>query len=134
MSKMKSETDETLVAMYANGNNDAFDALLERYKQTIHSYIYFSVRDYDLTEDLFQETFMKVITTIRPLQGVDYAYRAQPHHRSLPPGAQREHHLERRGSRGSFQRYALQRQDDRGNVGQQTGVRRRQEDDPLFTC
>ena len=65
MSKMKSETDETLVAMYANGNNDAFDALLERYKQTIHSYIYFSVRDYDLTEDLFQETFMKVITTIR---------------------------------------------------------------------
>ena len=62
---MKSETDETLVAMYANGNNDAFDALLERYKQTIHSYIYFSVRDYDLTEDLFQETFMKVITTIR---------------------------------------------------------------------
>ena len=65
MNKMKSETDETLVAMYANGNNDAFDALLERYKQTIHSYIYFSVRDHDLTEDIFQETFVKVITTIR---------------------------------------------------------------------
>ena len=68
MSKMKSETDETLVAMYANGNNDASDAPLERNKQTIHSYIYFSVRDYDLTEDLFQETFMKVITTIRQVR------------------------------------------------------------------
>lgn len=65
MNKMKSETDETLVAMYAKGNNDAFDALLDRYKQTIHSYIYFSVRDRDVTEDIFQETFVKVITTIK---------------------------------------------------------------------
>lgn len=65
MNKMKSETDETLVAMYAKGNNEAFDALLDRYKQTIHSYIYFSVRDRDVTEDIFQETFVKVITTIK---------------------------------------------------------------------
>ncbi len=65
MNKMKSETDEALVAMYAKGNNEAFDALLDRYKQTIHSYIYFSVRDRDVTEDIFQETFVKVITTIK---------------------------------------------------------------------
>ena len=65
MNKMKSETDEALVAMYTKGNNEAFDALLDRYKQTIHSYIYFSVRDRDVTEDIFQETFVKVITTIK---------------------------------------------------------------------
>ena len=65
MKKMKSETDEALVAMYAKGINAAFDVLLDRYKHTIHTYIYFSVRDRDLTEDIFQETFIKVITTIK---------------------------------------------------------------------
>lgn len=65
MNTMKSKTDEELVAMYAKGNNSAFDALLNRYKHTIHTYIYFSVRDRDTTEDIFQETFVKVITTIK---------------------------------------------------------------------
>ena len=51
--------------MYAKGNNIAFDVLLNRYKSSVHSYIYYIVRDRDLTEDIFQETFVKVILTIK---------------------------------------------------------------------
>jgi RNA polymerase sigma-70 factor (ECF subfamily) len=57
--------DEELVVLYAEGENAAFDVLLNRYKSCIYSYIYFIVRSKDLAEDIFQETFMKVIMTIK---------------------------------------------------------------------
>ena len=65
MKNLKSIADEELVVMYAKGNNIAFDVLLNRYKSSVHSYIYYIVRDRDLTEDIFQETFVKVILTIK---------------------------------------------------------------------
>jgi len=65
MKNLKSMADEELVVMYAKGNNIAFDVLLNRYKSSVHSYIYYIVRDRDLTEDIFQETFVKVILTIK---------------------------------------------------------------------
>jgi RNA polymerase sigma factor, sigma-70 family len=65
MSTLKTMTDEELVALYADGNNAAFDVLLNRYKSRIHSYIYFIVRNRDLAEDIFQETFVKAIVTIK---------------------------------------------------------------------
>lgn len=65
MSKLNLMTDEDLVVSYAEGNNSAFDVLLNRYKGSVHSYIYFIVRNKELTEDLFQETFVKVIMTIK---------------------------------------------------------------------
>ena len=65
MKNLKSMTDETLVDLYANGNNSAFDVLLNRYQKSIHSYIFYIVRNQDLTEDIFQETFLKVIMTIK---------------------------------------------------------------------
>ena len=65
MKNLKSMTDESLVDLYANGNNSAFDVLLNRYKKSIHSYIFYIVRNNDLTEDIFQETFLKVIMTIK---------------------------------------------------------------------
>ena len=58
-------TDEELVVLYSEGNNEAFDILLTRYKDRIYSYIYYTVKDSDLTEDIFQETFVKVIMTIK---------------------------------------------------------------------
>lgn len=58
-------TDEELVVLYAEGDNAAFDQLLDRYKSSIHSYIFFIVRNKELTEDIFQETFVKVIMTIK---------------------------------------------------------------------
>ncbi|MDR3261129.1 MAG: sigma-70 family RNA polymerase sigma factor [Tannerella sp.] len=65
MKNLKTMTDEELVVLYANGTNPAFDVLLNRYKSSVHSYIYYTVRDRDLTEDIFQETFVKVIMTIQ---------------------------------------------------------------------
>ncbi|MDL2256147.1 sigma-70 family RNA polymerase sigma factor [Parabacteroides sp. OttesenSCG-928-K15] len=62
---MKSMTDEQLVVLYAKGENAAFDVLLNRYRKSIHSYIYYIVHNRDLAEDIFQETFVKVIMTIR---------------------------------------------------------------------
>ena len=58
-------SDEQLVKNYANGDSDAFDTLLARYQQKIYSYILFLVHDDEVADDLFQETFMKAIVTIR---------------------------------------------------------------------
>jgi len=58
-------TDEQLVSQYSEGNNSAFDILLNRYKNKLYSYIYFNVRDNDKADDLFQETFVKAIMTIQ---------------------------------------------------------------------
>ena len=58
-------TDGQLVAAYADGDNLAFDTLLMRYRQRLFSYIFQMVRDRDLADDIFQETFIKAITTIR---------------------------------------------------------------------
>jgi RNA polymerase sigma-70 factor (ECF subfamily) len=65
MNTLKMMTDEDLVVLYAGGKSAAFDVLLSRYKSCICSYIYFIIRNRDLTEDIFQETFMRVIVTIR---------------------------------------------------------------------
>ena len=48
MKTLKMMTDEELVVLYAEGNNAAFDILLNRYKSSIHSYIYFIVRNKEL--------------------------------------------------------------------------------------
>ena len=65
MNMLTRRTDEELVALYATGKDEAFDALLERYKDRLFSYILYQVRNADVAEDIFQETFVKVIVTIR---------------------------------------------------------------------
>lgn len=65
MDKLCKLSDEQLVKNYANGDSDAFDTLLARYQQKIYSYILFRVHDDEVADDLFQETFMKAIVTIR---------------------------------------------------------------------
>ena len=65
MDKLCKLLDEQLVKNYANGDSDAFDTLLARYQQKIYSYILFLVHDDEVADDLFQETFMKAIVTIR---------------------------------------------------------------------
>ena len=57
--------DEMLVRIYAEGNNKAFDTLLERYEEKIFSYVFFAVRNQDVADDIFQETFMKAVVTIQ---------------------------------------------------------------------
>lgn len=65
MIDFKKMTDEQLVIAYAEGNNFAFDVLLNRHKSNVYSYIYFIVRNRELAEDIFQETFVKAIITIK---------------------------------------------------------------------
>ncbi len=65
MQTLNSWTDDQLVSMYAQGNNEAFDVLLDRYKSKLYSYIFYTVHDEDLANDLFQETFVKVIMRIQ---------------------------------------------------------------------
>ena len=65
MNSLKTMTDEQLVDCYAQGNNAAFDILLNRHKNNVYSYIYFIVRNTELAEDVFQETFVKAIVTIK---------------------------------------------------------------------
>ncbi len=58
-------TDQDLVRLYAEGNNDAFRYLLFRHKDYIYSYIYSFVHNQDDSNDIFQELFIKVIYCIR---------------------------------------------------------------------
>ncbi len=57
--------DEQLVGLYEQGNNTAFEVLLTRYRSRVYSYIFQIVRDRELTEDIFQDTFIKAIVTIQ---------------------------------------------------------------------
>lgn len=58
-------TDEELALSYTNGSNRAFDILLERNQSRLFSYILFVVRDREQANDLFQETFVKIITKLQ---------------------------------------------------------------------
>lgn len=71
MEKIKELTDEELALSYIGGNNGAFDELLTRNQNKLFSYILFVVRDEDRANDLFQETFVKVITKLHQGRYVD---------------------------------------------------------------
>lgn len=58
-------TDEELALSYVKGNNKAFDLLLSRNQTKLFSYILFVVHEDDLANDIFQETFVKVITRLQ---------------------------------------------------------------------
>jgi len=58
-------TDEELALSYVDGNNRAFDLLLSRNQSKLFSYILYVVRDRETAEDVFQETFVKVITKLQ---------------------------------------------------------------------
>ena len=65
MKNFKEMSDEELAISYIHGSNRAFDLLLSRNQTKLFSYIYFVVRDHDTADDVFQETFVKVITKLQ---------------------------------------------------------------------
>lgn len=65
MAKNLSMTDEQLVKAYAQGNNEAFDILLKRHQERIFNYILRIIKNEDIANDIFQETFVKAILTIK---------------------------------------------------------------------
>lgn len=64
-------TDEELALSYVRGNNQAFDLLLSRNQSKLFSYILFVVHEQDLANDIFQETFVKVITKLQEGRYID---------------------------------------------------------------
>jgi RNA polymerase sigma-70 factor (ECF subfamily) len=65
MKRFNDKSDDQLITLYVDGKNEAFDELLERHKDRIFMYIYHTVKNEDLANDLFQDTFVKAITTIK---------------------------------------------------------------------
>jgi len=57
--------DSTLVSNYINGDEKAIEILIKRHQQRLFSFIYSKVKDRDITEDIFQDTFIKVIRTLK---------------------------------------------------------------------
>ena len=65
MKNLNEMTDETLAMLYVNGDNRAFDLLLSRNQSKLFSYILFMVHDRDVADDIFQETFVKVVVKLQ---------------------------------------------------------------------
>jgi RNA polymerase sigma-70 factor (ECF subfamily) len=65
MKVYRDKSDEQLISLYVDGKNEAFDALLERHKDRLFMYIYHAVKNEDVANDIFQDTFVKAIMTIK---------------------------------------------------------------------
>ena len=65
MNKVESRSDYELVQAYINGEREVFDTLVARHQQKLYNYIYSVVKDRDASDDIFQETFIKVINVLR---------------------------------------------------------------------
>ena len=65
MKNLSTSTDYELVELYENGNDNAFDELLQRHQSYVYSYILFLVKEEDKADDIFQETFTRAIIAIR---------------------------------------------------------------------
>ena len=65
MDKLSQLTDEELALEYMEGNNRAFDILLNRTQTGIFSYIVFIVRNREVADDIFQDTFLKAIQKLQ---------------------------------------------------------------------
>ena len=62
---MKNKSDSFLIKEYQNGCEDAFVVLINRYKSELFTFIYYKVLDEDLANDIFQDTFIKIIITLK---------------------------------------------------------------------
>ncbi|SKB45991.1 RNA polymerase sigma-70 factor, ECF subfamily [Sphingobacterium nematocida] len=65
MKLLKSKTDQELIRAYIDGDENGLRVLIDRYKSKIYTSIYVRIKDEFLAEDIFQETFIKVINTFK---------------------------------------------------------------------
>ncbi len=63
--KAYSVSDQELIGRYLTGSQSSLEKLIRRHKNRVFAYILMVVKDKELAEDLFQDTFIKVINTIR---------------------------------------------------------------------
>lgn len=62
---MNIQCDSTLISSYQNGCENALATLIEKHQKELFSFIYFKLMDEDLANDIFQDTFMKIIVTLK---------------------------------------------------------------------
>lgn len=62
---MQKLSDQELVALYLKGTEKAFETLLMRHKDKIYGFVYMKIRDHALSQDIFQDTFVKIVNTLR---------------------------------------------------------------------
>jgi len=58
-------SDRELVALYLEGNTQSFEVLINKHKNKIYAFIMSKIKNRDLTEDVFQDTFIKVINSLQ---------------------------------------------------------------------
>jgi RNA polymerase sigma-70 factor (ECF subfamily) len=63
--RLSDASDQDLVRSYLEGSEPAFESLLKRHKDKVFTKIYLMLQDHDLAQDIFQDTFIKVINTLR---------------------------------------------------------------------
>ncbi len=62
---LQKTSDQELIRLYIKGNEASLETLIKRHQRNIYTAIYLMVRDRSLAEDIFQETFIKIINTLR---------------------------------------------------------------------
>lgn len=58
-------SDQELISKFIGGNKECMEVLIKRHKKNVYTYILFSVKNTEVADDLFQETFIKVINSLR---------------------------------------------------------------------
>lgn len=62
---MKALTDSLLIAKYQEGDESALSELIRRNQKDLYSFIFYKIMDEELANDLFQDTFMKIIVSLK---------------------------------------------------------------------
>lgn len=62
---MINNTDSWLISNFKNGNEKALSVLIERHQKEIFTFIFYKLMDESLANDIFQDTFMKIIVTLK---------------------------------------------------------------------
>ncbi len=79
------QSDNELVKCYINGDENALAVLLNKHQRKIFSYILVRVKDRYLAEDIFQDTFCKVIDSLRAASAVRTEHRHERARTTSPP-------------------------------------------------
>ena len=58
-------SDSTLINQFTSGNSHSFSILVDRYQKRVYGFIFSKVKDAELADDVFQDTFVKVIKNLR---------------------------------------------------------------------
>lgn len=62
---MNNKSDSLLISQYQNGDENSLVCLIQRHQKELFSFIYYKLLDDDLANDVFQDTFMKIIVTLK---------------------------------------------------------------------